>query len=256
MTIVKFQNEPLDDFDPHVNLWVVDERAPIISRWYDGVWVAVIRTPWIVDRIADCQSAQSGAVAFFEGDLRIVKKAAIDDLDGERVALVSSFTPPFSLDSLNDFLAGKWIYDKPLIALFQSLTRRRIRYLRHFFDVATTDTRARVCFNAFHKERRDEGEALGLVWHRTASPLEFSNGDLSRKGYLEGLRTPEVDIWLRDSFGWSEHKYWPPRSVEARRLKCGVKAIDPATGFERAVSESYPCEGGPPHLRCVLDLRG
>ena len=203
MTIVKFQNEPLDDFDPHVNLWVVDEKDPIISRWYDGVWVAVIRTPWIVELISECQDAQSGTVALFEGDMRIIKKAAIDDLNGERVALVSSFTPPFTLDALNDFLAGKWIYDKPLIALFQSLTRRRIRYLRHFFDVAVTEKTVRVCFNAFHKERRDEGEALGLIWHRTANVVEFSNGDLSRKGYLSGPRTPEVDAWLLKSFGWS-----------------------------------------------------
>ena len=203
MTIVKFQNEPLDDFDPHVNLWVVDTGDSILSQWYDGVWVAVIRTPWIVDLISECQDAQSGTVALFEGEMRIIKKAAIDDLNGERVVLVSNFTSPFTLDSLNDFLAGKWIYDKPLIALFQSLTRRRIRYLRHFFDVAVTEKTVRVCFNAFHKERRDEGEALGLSWHRTVDPIEFSNGDLSRKGYLSGPRTPEVDAWLLGSFGWS-----------------------------------------------------
>ena len=203
MTIVKFQNEPLDVFDSHVSLWVVDTGDTIISRWYDGVWVAVIRTPWIVDLISECQDAQSGTVALFDGEMRIIKKAAIDDLNGERVALVSSFTPPFTLDSLNDFLAGKWIYDKPLIALFQSLTRRRIRYLRHFFDVAVTEKTVRVCFNAFHKERRDEGEALGLIWHRTLKVVEFSNGDLSRKGYLAGPRTPEVERWLSESFGWS-----------------------------------------------------
>ena len=205
MTVVRFQNEPPDTFDPLVNLWIVDAGdPPLFMIWYDGAWVTPIRDPWIVNLIDRCQNAEFGTVAFlFEGDLSIIKKAAIDNLNGDRVALVASFTPPFSLDALNDFVAGKWIYDKPLLAILESIDTRRVRYLRHFFDVAVTDVRVRVCFNAFHKERRDEGEALGLTWHRTVDPIEFSNGDLSRKGYLSGPRTPEVERWLSESFGWS-----------------------------------------------------
>lgn len=186
--------------------------------------VALTRS-WVIDLIEECRRTveETGyrctvgilipPVADVQGTpsmlgadthvLRFVEDLTVMEIDGRRAAVSHKFSRPVTESALRIWAAGPHrehiVRDHPLaseIRCLDAASKRSVRSVHSFFDIAERRGRVRIGFTGPHEGNKRSGEALGLTWAPGCNDI-CGQG---HAGHLVGARTVAVDTWLAVRF--------------------------------------------------------